>query len=402
MSNCYSIIPKLLIVIIVFLAAVLICALPRMFRLYDNAKKANYPGKKYQHDHFTVLQLEGSWYQMGKQYGSLMKDELRQVLEYADRQGTAETDSYLFPYGLPCGLRRLDQLFQGMADGSGLTLAQLVRINSVELAYLDASLSEVGESVKGQCSCLGIFGKKTTEGQVFCARNYDWLASFAHLEPVLTCFKPNDGSQALEIVNYPGCLYLTTAMNESGLFLVLNSGAYASAETSSDGYHNVWLLWELMQQCRDVDSAVHMLESLKGQGYYVINLADEKKFSIVEWALNSATTITPSDEQAFEVSANHFIQPGWQNLPGAAEGGEESSLARREALRRLASEIPDGTCGLPEIQRIFDVPASQGGAKCSCTLFQVIAAPAQGLLQIRGHNSETWQTVRFGEIMKRN
>ena len=203
-------------------------------------------GRKYKLDVVTVVRLKGTWYEMGRQYGTLLSSEMRRTLAYAERQATAESDAFLLPDGIPCGIDFLDQLFAGVSAGSGLSYDELRRLTGVELAYVDVTLQAV-ETTPSQCTTLALYGGKSKDGRTLMGRNYDWMASFDALDTVLAYFQPTDGSLGIAMLNYAGCLYLTMGMNDAGLFAELNSGAYASDENHEGVYHNAWTMWLMMR-----------------------------------------------------------------------------------------------------------------------------------------------------------
>ncbi len=349
-------------------------------------------GRKYALNDVTVVRLKGTWYEMGRQYGKLLSAEMRRTLAFASKQANAESDAFLLPDGIPCGIDFLDQLFAGVSAGSGLSFDEIRRLTGVELAYIDVTLQTV-ETTPSQCTTLALYGGKSRGGRTLMGRNYDWMASFDVLDTVLAYFQPTDGSLGVAMLNYAGCLYLTTGMNDAGLFAELNSGAYASDENHEGVYHNAWTMWLMLRQSRTVHQAAKFLNTLTGQNFYIIGLADPKECAFVEWAVGKATKLQEPAEVGYMVEANHFVQPGWKNLPGVTDYGPESSLARREAMLKLAGKVEAGSGTLATMKSLFAVGVADGGATCTDTLFQAIADPAGKALLVRNRKSDGW--VRF-------
>ena len=77
-------------------------------------------------DGFTVIHLRGTWFEMGRQYGSAMEEPMRRVLAFAQKRASETSDRYLLPRGIPCGIAFLDRFFEGVAAGSGLSMAELL------------------------------------------------------------------------------------------------------------------------------------------------------------------------------------------------------------------------------------------------------------------------------------
>ena len=350
------------------------------------------PGRKFKENGITMVQLRGTWREMGRQYGVLLKEELRQVLAFAERQATAESDAMLLPQGLPMGIDFLDQLFAGVGEGAGLTPRQLVRIVGVECAYLNAALYEHDEPTPdGRCTQVLFDGSRTKDGQLLLGRNYDWVASFSPLPIVLASFQPTDGSMGISCINYAGCLYMTTGMNSEGVYIGLNSGAYASAECNPAAHHNIWMLWMVLQQSKTAANAVKMIQSMQGAACYVICAADAKEGIVVEWDAKSTVTRT-MPEKGFLVATNHFVQPGWKNLPTAEDGGAESSVARYVTMNDFAGKLQPGSCDMETLRNFLQIPCGKGGVRKDGTLFQVLAAPARRELCLCTRHHPQWVT----------
>ncbi|MBR5023841.1 MAG: transporter substrate-binding domain-containing protein, partial [Victivallales bacterium] len=343
----------------------------------------------------SIVRLKGTWREMGRQYGAAMKAPMRKVLEFANRRATDASDRYLLPRGIPCGVAFLDQFFDGVADGSGLSIQDIIRINGVEVAYGEELVRLFGSGAAGKCSALALFGEKTRDGGMIFGRNYDWLPSFSELGLVLTVFHPTNSDLDFSMLNYPGCFYLTSGMNSAGVFVELNSGMFASADTHPEELHNAWSLWHVLTQARSADQAVRILNSLPSHSAYIIGIADAGKSVSFEWERRSSATLASSDAVGFLAMTNHFVQPGWRNLPSASEGGLLSSESRLRALRLLAERIPSRSADAETMKRLISIPVEAGGALWKGTLFQVIAIPERKTMLIKCRNQDEWREFTF-------
>ncbi|MCI5779213.1 MAG: C45 family autoproteolytic acyltransferase/hydrolase [Lentisphaeria bacterium] len=358
----------------------------------DELKAIHLHGKKQRA--LTILHLNGTWFEMGRQYGEAMKEPMRRVLRFAERRATEASDRYLLPHGLPCGVEFLDRFFAGVAAGSGLSTAELVRINGVEVAYGEDLHRFFGPESAGQCSALALFGVKSKGGVMLYGRNYDWLPTFAELGLVLTVFHPADTELRFAVLNYPGCFYLTTGMNSAGVFVELNSGMFASADTDAKALHNAWSLWHVLTRARNTDQAVGILRTLPARSAYIIGVADPEKSVSFEWGCGRSCALTAPDETGMLAMTNHFAQVGWRNLPGAS-GGKLSSISRRCAILRLAEEVPPHSADAETMKRLISVPVDSGGAMWQGTLYQVVAIPAQKEMLIRRRGRPDWVKFAF-------
>ena len=343
---------------------------------------------------FAIVHLAGTWFEMGRQYGKIMKEPMRRVLDFANRRATEASDRFLLPRGIPCGVAFLDRFFAGVAEGSGLSMAELVRINGVEVAYGEDLTRLFGRGAAGKCSALALFGVRTRDGRMIFGRNYDWLPEFAGLGLVLTVFRPADSDLACAVLNYPGCFYLTTGMNSEGLFVELNSGMFASADVRPDVLHNAWSLWHVLTRARNADQAVRILDPLPSHNAYIIGIADPEKSVSFEWGCRTSAALTAPDDVGILAMTNHFVRPGWCNLPEASYG-EYSSVVRRRALLRLAADLPPRSADAETMKRLLSVPVSSGGAMWRGTLYQVVAVPGKKEMQIKCRDRKEWRRFAF-------
>lgn len=84
-----------------------------------------------------VVSLYGSWYEMGRQYGALMRDELAEVhlfvesiIEYSF--GNAEKAKSIISVQTAQTPYRISEFFRGASETCGLTVEQLQAVNAVE------------------------------------------------------------------------------------------------------------------------------------------------------------------------------------------------------------------------------------------------------------------------------
>ena len=363
-------------------------------------------GRKFFSGGIPAVELRGSWFQMGRQYGALLRDELQRVFRFAQRNPDGfNRVGQLGKSGI-AGRKRYDELYRGIAETSGLSLEQLRIVCSVELVYLDRMAGDLRRTFNGgRCSSIAVWGKNTSDGNVLFARNYDWLPDFEEILDtlVLAVFHPADGANAVAMFNWAGCLYLTTGMNESGLFLELNSGAFADAGVETERIHTIWLLWEFLLDSSDFAALNSSFASCRTAASYLIGASDAKRAEVYEWHTKNPPWTAPHEEGLL-AAANHFTAPGWINTPLAESCGEASSINRRCNLLRLAGEIlqTGRKIGVQEMTEIMSKTTVEGGAKVDGTLFQLIAAPAEQCWRIKLKNSPDWMEFQLANVLKGN
>jgi len=116
-----------------------------------------------------ILNLQGNYYDMGRQYGNLAKDHLLAFYRILDRDIAFNSQQVQAVLALlePTLEDRERKLLNGMALESGLTFQQLRFVGaSIYFSYATSSLS-IG------CTVLGATRTQTTTGHSIVGRNFD-------------------------------------------------------------------------------------------------------------------------------------------------------------------------------------------------------------------------------------
>ena len=257
----------------------------------------------------------------------------------------------------------------------------------------------------GRCSSIAVWGENTPDGHALFGRNYDWLPDFGEILDtlVLAIFHPADGANAVAIINWAGCLYLTTGMNESGLFLELNSGAFADTGIVPERIHTTWLLWEFLLDSSDFAALRSCFATCRSAAAYLIGAADADRAEVFEWPTQGPAK-TAQHEAGILAAANHFTSSGWTNTALAGSCGDASSINRRANLLKCAGDVlaQNRKIGPAELAAIMDRTVAEGGAKVTGTLFQVIAAPAAQTWYVKRRNDPDWTAIELMNLLKGN
>lgn len=198
-----------------------------------------------------ILNLEGSYTDMGRQYGALLKNELATLdgeLEkilgrnFSVPSVVAAVKNQMEP--------REDLLLTGMEQESGLSRYQLERLNTSLFFIYDSG-----------CSAFAATGAQTESGFTIAGRNFDNpRGEFSRIlrgNSILVIFNPKDqftgnGSHrdnSVAIMTQIGWLYGLTTLNSKGIYLEYNNGMnsiplptnsatlLAQLSTKRDGLH---------------------------------------------------------------------------------------------------------------------------------------------------------------------
>ncbi len=284
-------------------------------------------GFLYKSDGIYVCQLNGSYEEMGRQYGGLMKTQIRQFHDEAMKaivSNAKPTDEAL--NGIPEKQyekypARIKGIFTGMEETSGLSLAELKFCDSVE------TVAMAGELSRANCSAVVAWGPYTGGGPLVFGRNFDYPDYFKEFNDTLTVvvYNPNDGSRSTATLVNAGQVCTLNSFNDKGLMLEVNDGMGSG-------------------DLRSVENrASNLIEALTF-------LLDASDFVYLDSELEStlpyhAFIITASDSRRGVHLRDEHVRGQAARRPGRAAGGDEP-------LREYRLEHPVGTaaCLVPALR----------------------------------------------------
>ena len=348
-------------------------------------------GCLYRSGQIPVLDLHGSWRQMGRQYGHLLAGELqdlyqRAVVHYFKQdKGLSHGDLTLAAEGLyrfyP---RRFKEVILGMAETSGLSLEQQIQLNALELFGM-------------MPGCSGIFAWNdfTGGGPMVAGRNYDWFAGYADFARNLTVtvFHPDSGIPTA-MVTFAGVIYATTAMNEAGLFLELNNGLPSGGGMAyTNRVPAVANLLAFLVDCGTMNHLDAVFQTTRPNFAFIINVADGTNAFAYEWPPFDLKR-RGGDPAGLLVSTNHFVDPDW-GLVLQPTGFR--SILRRDNLLALGKTYK-GKIDPSMMMNILDTPMDKGGATWPLegdirTVYQIVAVPGNRALWVKVPGFQEWTPV---------
>lgn len=224
-------------------------------------------------DGTRLLFLKGTPEEMGRQEGTLLKKEIRELVDhilYGVGVGSSfekgrwffgeieSAQNRLTPYMDPRYFREMDAL----ADASGLAREE------VRLANFFPELFH--------CSGFALFGKATEDGKMYHGRILDYLRGLGLEQNATVMIVQPDQGNAWVNVGYAGFIGSVTAMNEKHLAIGEMGGR---GEGHWDGKPMAELVREVMEKANTLDEAVEIMR--RGprtcEYYYVISDAKSKR-----------------------------------------------------------------------------------------------------------------------------
>lgn len=349
---------------------------------------------------FNVLDLHGSYREMGRQYGHLLKDEMNSM--YAEitadlaRRGMGEAEQTDSAYTLYNPYPdRSKEIILGMSETSGLTLEEQIRLNGAVFNLFEVYFFHAtpGDPTAG-CSGTAFWGDYSKDGKLYFGRNWD--ASQDMMGPymkylTLAVYHPEGSGNTVANLEYAGEVYTETAMNDKGIFLELNNGGQSDPAYYPGRIDPAQVLFTFMfdySTMGEIDAAFNT--TLAGAAY-VVQAADSSAAYSYEWATFGVRRRS-ENVSGLLVTYNSFVPPypeGWAVEPPLPLD------TRRDNLLLLANS-PEykGHMDVEKYKQFLSVRWEDGGAFADGTNFQVIAIPEDRALWIRaiGH-SEDWAEI---------
>ncbi|SHI05368.1 C45 family autoproteolytic acyltransferase/hydolase [Ferrimonas marina] len=304
-----------------------------------------------------VLQLSGSWYEMGQQYGTLAKEDMvlmwdKTIKPLFDNGFTTEAESaQLFGRRIfdALSLRR-KQYFQGVADAIGWPVENVLVLDQ---GGAMAIYQGKAHSFSG-CTSIATWGKNTADGHTLVGRNMDWSEHFLEFPIYLTVYNPTDGSNKVANVSWPGWQWLVTGLNHKGVYTDLHDGTsmggnIVSAEKPSflnsvfdyiAESDNIEALSARFQAARTDVAAIWMLADKQGKACSYENTIQENRLRVAD-----------KDADSF-ITVNTFLNPDW----GLGKRETMSFSLKRFDNLSARHEERSGEIDAQAMRAIFDLP----------------------------------------------
>jgi hypothetical protein len=354
-------------------------------------------GHRFQAGGYPVIVLSGSYREMGRQYGALMKPELNEEYTYlietlAERgytQEMARTEGRNITAFYP---QRLKEVFIGMSETSGLTE------EDIAILYYGAIFQLMTKPpVPVSCSYLATWGDYTTDGSVIASRNWDLDDEVMPFTKwyVLTVYRPTDGSNAIATWS-PAGMRPETFMNSRGLFIADdNAGIIDDAPETRPEF--ITEFFRFMFDYSDLSALDAGIRGTATDTAWIVDVAGPEGSFVYDKITNRTLQRSRDGDVA---AANHFIDPSWNFA-----APPEHSLSRYNNLLWLADEAK-GSIDAKKMMQIRDVCLENGGAKfCHSLLFgskyssnhQVVFVPKTRTLWVNAMD-RPWQKIELAPL----
>lgn len=348
-------------------------------------------GRLTEEDGITIVELSGSWQEMGAQYGRLAKPYLEDVLEFLDRKlaaavETAAEAAQQKAQAEACDIAgklyahypdHLKDFFEAAAESSGISLDRLKLCNAAE--YIEGCF----------CSAMAVSGEYSEDGGLVYGRNYD-AVSYADIDKdvLVTVYHPDDGLAAATI-GYAGEIYCVNGLNAKGIFIELNNGMpSAGSDIHWEMRPATSELFDLLFKAENLDDVDEFFETTRSFSSFIVGVSDGYEARLYEWCYDGVKRSDGQTPDGLMAGTNHYVHPEWK-FPVPSDAESWDSQTRRANILALAEEYK-GKIDVERMKVIMSTPIVEGGPRHPLTRYQMVVEPAGLTVHLKLSCNDSW------------
>ncbi len=298
-----------------------------------------------------LLQVSGSFYEMGHAHGLAYRDAIRRYTE--GRIRLAQSDTWtgrslsreeVLALAQACVAEHwayapdLMEELEGIGDATGLSLAELVITNGftdfIDVVYAQAQQRGVTSQAADDCTAFIVPDSRSQEGGGFLGQTWDMHDDSTEYV-ILLRSQPTEGPTCLTFT-ITGCLGMI-GMNEAGVAIGINN------LMGNDGQIGVtwpFVVRKALQQT-DADGALACITQAKLAGAHNYLILDRQGRGYNVEAMSTATHVTPLGQEPL-VHTNHCLLPETQarTRPRLPESQASTEARLAQGRRLLAANGP--------------------------------------------------------------
>jgi isopenicillin-N N-acyltransferase-like protein len=253
-------------------------------------------------DHKLTM-ISGTPRERGRQYGQHFKDEIQAFLEKEISKKfirNPPTRDDLLRYSHQC-IAAIESYsppimaeLQGMAEGSGLSLDEIV------LVTLHEEVGKTGTWPKVEhCTALAAGPPDTNDGNTYVGENWDWMRSADGLSSMLL-WERSEGPSVLSY-SYPG-LWIAAGLNSAGIALCWTWGDQRGIKGPRVGIPTYVLIAQMLYQ-ETLEAALAEARRATHAGWFTFVLADGEG--------NLANVEGTPERLVIETAGGHLVRAGF-------------------------------------------------------------------------------------------
>lgn len=312
-----------------------------------------------------VIHLQGKPYEMGVQQGTLLRDQLRNLVRYYLHEhiilerGASHfwllTYARLFEREIPTALR---SEMEGIADGAGLSYQDVLLLNTVpDLLALTCGLPswELSPSLFSStvpqsslfCAAFAAWGRATLDGELTVGYNTDCVEAELLSRYLLVVVRRPSQGNAFVSLGLMGMVGVWAGMNEEKITAMLLSSP--SVDVASSGQPLPFLLRRVLESAGDLAEAVNVILAASRLCGGNVILGDGKAPGalVIELSAHRHAVFEANTESDLLACTNHFLDPELALAQRHVVSAQEraTSEARLDRLQTLL-EFNSGWIGV--------------------------------------------------------
>jgi len=360
-------------------------------------------GKRYRFDKIDVLELHGNYREMGRQYGMLMKDELREFYHLSVEKHLLKHEGFNYQEirDIAADLfdtypQRFKEIIYGIAETSGMDVNKLIILDQIlAISYVSSTYNNMG------CSSIATWGDYTSGGPLVFGRNFDYVDYFRNFGEylVVAVFNPTDGSIPTATIGYDGQIGVLNALNKAGLFLENNEAIVSGGNIFyANRTHTFILELAALFSSYSIDTLDALINAYRTNCSLIINIADENSAYSYEAPPFDTKRRSP-DHPGLLVATNHFVEPSWGMLEPLHDT-PGFSVRRRKNLLALAERYK-GEFNPKKMMEILDISIKDGGVTIpGGTIYQIVVIPKELKLWLKIPALQNWTEIDLKPLFK--
>lgn len=363
-------------------------------------------GRLYTAGGMKIVQLNGGFRQMGRQYGMLLKEDINAVYDIivnrvlgGEKKMSFEDITKLANDPEVAAPDYIREMVAGMAETSGLSYEQanIVRLNLLMLGTM--------------CSAAAAYGDYAIEGRTVFGRNLDLgKGHISLLKPftVIAIYNPiGTGRNSVAEIGYAGGFYAQTLFNSRGLILEMNNGLMSRLPKEEEKIKSdplAYRMYDIMFDCSGIEEAVNEIRKIVLNCGMMLNIADGMNAYCCEIA-PEGVYVRSGDRPGFLAVSNHFLNPGWTGGIKIGKGKKYGRTLERHANLIKRGDKLKGAWNAAKMMETFDKTIPKGGptfpkrrSEDIQTLYSCVFTPADLTLYVKDRERTDWITVKLGDL----
>ena len=262
---------------------------------------------------FIIPVLKGSYKEMGRQYGELMKEYMQNVYDTIVQPQidsgviSPEVSKEWTQRALSTFSTRNRDFYQGLQQGTGWSMEQVAMLDQInEFGIFQSKM----HSFAG-CTSIISWGTSSKDGNVYIGRNMDWSATFSEFAQVLTVMNPTDGGYRYANLSWPGMITLFTGINEHGVYIDLHDGtSMGGSVVFEDRTPFANTMCDMLSETTSLASVINRFNSTRTSMSLILSLADQNSGASMECSSLGDHRVRQGNDDSMVV-VNTFLNPDW-------------------------------------------------------------------------------------------